>query len=65
VEATAAANRIIKIRPTKGEEKKLRSIPHGNQPVGVEFKDVHFKYEERNISVLGGVSLKVREEVWE
>jgi hypothetical protein len=38
---------------------KLDKVPIGTGPVGVEFKDVHFKYEERDVTVLGGVNLKV------
>jgi ABC-type transport system involved in cytochrome bd biosynthesis fused ATPase/permease subunit len=59
VEATAAANRIISIRPSKAEKQKLRSIPTGSEPVSVEFRDVHFTYAERDVSVLGGVNLRV------
>ncbi|KAF2434890.1 leptomycin B resistance protein pmd1 [Tothia fuscella] len=62
VEATAAANRIISIRPTNKEKSQvqtLKSVPHGSEAAGVEFRDVHFSYEEREVSVLSGVNLKI------
>jgi ATP-binding cassette, subfamily B (MDR/TAP), member 1 len=58
VEATAAANRIISVRPT-GTKKVLRPLPPGKGPAGVEFQNVHFSYKGRDVPVLTGVNIKV------
>jgi ATP-binding cassette, subfamily B (MDR/TAP), member 1 len=60
VEAAAAANRILSMRPTKEEkEHKPNLMPPGQGAVGIEFKDVYFSYKGRDVSVLGGLNLKI------
>jgi ABC-type multidrug transport system fused ATPase/permease subunit len=58
-EATAAANRIIDIRPSLEDRRKKPDIPKGGRPASIHFHDVHFKYPGRDIPVLRGVNIKV------
>jgi ABC-type multidrug transport system fused ATPase/permease subunit len=59
-EATAAANRIISIRPTKAElADKRKEMPPGEGAVSIEFKDVDFTYPDRNVKVLNKLNIKV------
>jgi ABC-type multidrug transport system fused ATPase/permease subunit len=60
VEATAASNRIISIRPPKDHGSHTpRPFEVENGCVGIEFRDVHFTYKSRAIPVLSGLNLKV------
>ena len=60
VEATAAANRLIAIRSRRSDgNKRPPTLPHGSEPVAVEFQDIHFTYEDRDVPVLTGMNLKV------
>jgi ATP-binding cassette, subfamily B (MDR/TAP), member 1 len=59
-EATAAANRILALRPTKAElADKRKEMPPGEGAVGIEFKDVNFTYQDRNVPVLNKLNIKV------
>jgi ATP-binding cassette, subfamily B (MDR/TAP), member 1 len=59
-EATAASNRIISIRPLKDDNSyTLKPFETGKSNIGIEFKDVNFTYESRNIPVLSGMNLKI------
>jgi ATP-binding cassette subfamily B (MDR/TAP) protein 1 len=57
-EATAAAGRIIGIRPSKEIETQPR-MPHGRGPAKVEFQNVYFTYKDREVPVLQGVNIRV------
>lgn len=58
-EAAAAASRIIGIRPLE-TLRKLPNMPFSQGTGGIEFKNVHFTYKERDTPVLRGVDIKVR-----
>jgi ABC-type multidrug transport system fused ATPase/permease subunit len=59
-QAAAASNRIISLRPPKGEEgKTLQTFQVGQGGIGIEFKDVNFTYKSRSISVLKDMNLKI------
>jgi ATP-binding cassette, subfamily B (MDR/TAP), member 1 len=60
--ALAAANRILSFRawhPYKGSQTNVLNAT-GNA-VEVEFKDVHFQYQSRDIPVFSGLNFKVGE----
>jgi len=59
-EATAAANRIIDVRPSLEDRKKKPDIPKGGRPASIHFHDVHFKYLGRDMPVLRGVNIKIQ-----
>jgi ABC-type transport system involved in cytochrome bd biosynthesis fused ATPase/permease subunit len=59
VEATAAMNRIISIRPSKAETRIDAALLPSDQQVGLEFKDVNFTYKGRDIPVIQGINIKV------
>jgi ABC-type multidrug transport system fused ATPase/permease subunit len=60
VEAAAASNRIISMRPPKDNGSRTpRPFQIENGSVGIEFKDVHFTYKSRAIPVLSGLNLKI------
>jgi ATP-binding cassette, subfamily B (MDR/TAP), member 1 len=59
VEATASANRILSVRPTKEDEDTNPYMELGKGAVGVEFQNVSFAYKGRNVPVLSNMSLKV------
>jgi ATP-binding cassette subfamily B (MDR/TAP) protein 1 len=59
VEATAAMNRIISIRPLKSETESQLALLPSDQQVGLEFKDVYFTYNGREIPVIQGINIKV------
>ncbi|KAF2669087.1 multidrug resistance protein 2 [Microthyrium microscopicum] len=56
--ATAAANGIIKARPSISR-KTAPEMPIGNQPATLEFDNVTFTYPERDTPALSGISLKI------
>jgi ATP-binding cassette, subfamily B (MDR/TAP), member 1 len=60
IDATAAANRILSVRPTKEEqEDNPPPMPLGEGAVGVELQDVNFSYKDRNVPVLSNLSIKI------
>ncbi|KAF2399304.1 leptomycin B resistance protein pmd1 [Trichodelitschia bisporula] len=60
VDATAAANRILSVRPRRSEQAlNLRHMPLGMGPASIEFKDVSFAYEERATPVLSGINIRI------
>jgi len=63
-EATAAANRIIHVRPSAEDKKKKPDIPKGGRPASIQFHDVHFKYLGRDMPVLRGVNIKVLHSIY-
>jgi ABC-type multidrug transport system fused ATPase/permease subunit len=60
VEAVAASNRIISMRPPRGARSKTPLAFQANKGnMGIEFKDVSFTYKSRSIPVLKEMNLKI------
>ncbi|KAJ9636221.1 hypothetical protein H2199_007896 [Coniosporium tulheliwenetii] len=59
-EATGAANRILSLRPSgTKEEYPPEALKFYDGSVGIEFLNVYFTYESRDVPVITGLSLKV------
>lgn len=64
VEATSAANRMLSMRPNVyHKDRSERTMALSSGPVAIDFQDVWFTYEGRDVPVIKGISLKVRESV--
>jgi ATP-binding cassette subfamily B (MDR/TAP) protein 1 len=61
VEASAAANRILSVRPTKEErEYNPKKMEQGEGAIGVELQNVDFSYKERGVPVLSNMNLSIK-----
>lgn len=60
-QASAAANRILSIRDTKNLDSisANEQVPDTDGGVKIEFRDVHFKYPTRDISIFKGLNLTI------
>ncbi|KAF2668515.1 leptomycin B resistance protein pmd1 [Microthyrium microscopicum] len=60
VEATAAANRILSVRPTQEEQDdNPPTMPESHEPIGLTLDSVNFSYAGRDIPVINNLSLKI------
>jgi ATP-binding cassette subfamily B (MDR/TAP) protein 1 len=60
VEATAAANRILSVRPTKKEQEyNPKEMEYVEGAAGIEIKDLNFAYKGRNVPVLNNLNIKI------
>jgi ATP-binding cassette subfamily B (MDR/TAP) protein 1 len=60
VEATAAANRILSVRPTKKEQEyNPKEMEYVEGAAGIELTDVTFAYKGRNVPVLNNLNIKI------
>jgi ATP-binding cassette subfamily B (MDR/TAP) protein 1 len=61
VEASAAANRILSVRPTKEElNYNPKKMEQCEGAIGVEFQNVDFSYKERGVPVLTNLNLQIK-----
>lgn len=59
-QATGAANRILSMRPTKNQDaEKYTDMNDNNDGAAVEFRNVNFTYQSREVPVLSNLNLKV------
>ncbi|KAF1811024.1 P-loop containing nucleoside triphosphate hydrolase protein [Eremomyces bilateralis CBS 781.70] len=60
-QATGAANRIISLRPDQNDSDWIgkRPLSSTDGPIGLEFRDVRYTYNSRNIPVLKGLNMKI------
>ncbi|KAB5580148.1 P-loop containing nucleoside triphosphate hydrolase protein [Coniochaeta sp. 2T2.1] len=60
-QASAAANRILSIRDTKHSDTITadEQVPETEGGVKIEFRDIHFKYPTRDISIFKGLNLTI------
>ncbi|KAI1389238.1 P-loop containing nucleoside triphosphate hydrolase protein [Hypoxylon trugodes] len=62
-QAAMAANRIFDMEESanidEGETEKSVIIPESDDGIRIEFRDVHFKYPTRDVSVFEGLNLRI------
>ncbi|OTB05178.1 hypothetical protein M426DRAFT_10775 [Hypoxylon sp. CI-4A] len=63
-QATAAANRIMDVQDAADAERneaKQGNIPTAEGGIGIELRDVHFKYPTRDVPVFAGLNLHIEQ----
>jgi ATP-binding cassette subfamily B (MDR/TAP) protein 1 len=59
-QATAAANRILSMRPNKNEpEPSYPELASTSQGASIEFRNVSFTYKSRDVPVLSNLNLHI------